>query len=292
MCLIFRQLSVAHGQTSLGIIRQIGILQRVKANTLFHWFGKKSHAQRRPSPRPNDGERIYAIGDVHGRVDLLKAILKKISDDIETAPKERKPRLIFLGDYIDRGDNSREVLEMLSALKTDVAHSVTFLRGNHEAALLDFLADPVGGQDWLGWGGVQTIASFGIQPPAKPYQDKDLQAVAHELGGALGPLVAFLQSTELSCQSGDYLFAHAGIDPAKPIDQQSERALLWGSSGFREDTSPRAVRVVHGHYDTAEPEVHPYRIGIDTGAYYSGRLTAMRLDEGEALIVADVFDID
>lgn len=259
---------------------------------VFHWFRKKIDANQRRPMLPAAGERIYAIGDLHGRVDLLRVILRKISDDIESAAKDRKPRLIFLGDYIDRGDHSREVLEMLSTLKSDIAQSATFLRGNHEAALLDFLEDPIAGQDWLGWGGVQTIASFGIQPPAKPYQDKDLRALAIDLGAALGPLLTFLQDTEISVTSGDYFFAHAGIDPDKPIDQQSERALLWGAPGFRSDTSPRAARVVHGHFDDPEPQVLPYRIGLDTGAYYSGRLTAIRLDEGEALIVADVFETD
>ncbi len=259
---------------------------------MIQWFKKQKKIADEPvATKVSDNERIYAVGDIHGRVDLLSFILSKISDDIDERRDDRMTRVIFLGDYVDRGDHSKEVLELLAEFGADVGPSATFLRGNHEAAMMAFLKDPLEAVDWLGWGGVQTIASFGIQPPRTPYQDNDLKVAAYELGAALGPLLEFVEKTELMARSGDYVFAHAGIDPAVPLDEQSESSLLWGSGGFRSAKALPGLRVVHGHYDRYEPEVLPHRVGIDTGAYYSGRLTALRLDDEEQLIVADAMDL-
>ena len=258
---------------------------------MLQWIRAKKKPQAEYKLQVAKNERIYAVGDVHGRADLLRLLLDKISQDIDARRDSRMPRLIFLGDYVDRGDHSREVLEMLAALRADLGSSGTFLRGNHEAAMMAFLADPEKGVDWLDWGGVQTVASFGIQPPRKPYQPKDLKSVALELEAALGPLLDFVRTTDLITRSGDHVFCHAGIDPAKPLDDQPDSALLWGTSAFLQARQLNGIRVVHGHYDRYEPDVLPHRIGLDTGAYYSGRLTGIRLDDEERLLVADVMDI-
>ncbi len=262
-------------------------------NVLHKWFGNKSD-----KVEPNEvfhvaaRERIYAVGDVHGRVDLLNRILELIARDVATHNDQRTPHIVFLGDYIDRGDNSREVLDVLIAVQKDLPPgSIRFLLGNHEAAALSFLKDPTGKAEWLRFGGLQTLLSYGVAPPKSNPTGPDLVAVADGLRAAMGGHIDFLMSHEHMYRSGDVLFVHAGLDPHMPLEAQTEEATLWGRSDFIEEGGFGGLRVVHGHYDAHEAVVTHNRICVDTGAYYSGRLTAMRLDDGEKLIVADVLDI-
>ncbi len=250
--------------------------------------GKAGHV-----PQVDKSERIYAVGDVHGRIDLLKAMLKRLAVDIlEQEGDGRTPRIIFLGDYVDRGDNSREVVETLMACKgSDPEKRMNFLIGNHEVALLNFLKDPVGKCDWLGYGGLQTLSSYGVSLPAT-HDGEELRRVAKNLRGAMGSHIAFLLGFKRYIRSGDVVFAHAGIEPWVALEDQEDKALLWGRSSFIELGGQPGLRVVHGHYDAIEPVQTPARVCVDTGAYYSGKLTAIRLDAGEELIVVDVMDID
>lgn len=231
-------------------------------------------------------ERIYAVGDIHGRADLLGLLVERIRADIARFDDERAPHIVFLGDYIDRGDHSREVLETLVALKGKFAAAkLTFLRGNHEAAMLSFLDEPSRCSDWLHFGGLQTLASYGVSPPkSTPAPPAELGRIQKSLERALGAHRAFLEKTALFMRSGNVVFCHAGVDPDDPIEEQSEQALLWGCSGFLAKGGIEEIRVVHGHYAAAEPVVTARRICVDTGAYYSGRLTAVRLDQGAELI--------
>ena len=262
-------------------------------NMLHKWFGSKSD-QVSPdrSFRVDAQERVYAVGDVHGRVDLLNRILELIARDVATHDDGRKPVIVFLGDYIDRGDNSREVLDVMISVRGDLPDdSLVFLTGNHEAAVLSFLSDPAGKSEWLRYGGLQTLLSYGVAPPGSNPEPQDLVAVADALRAAMGPHVNFLASLKGMHRSGDVIFIHAGLDPEVDLLAQTDDATLWGRSDFVEAGGYPDHRVVHGHYDAQEIVTNPQRICVDTGAYYSGRLTAVRLDDGEGYIVADALDI-
>lgn len=216
--------------------------------------------------------RIYAVGDIHGRADLLAELLEKIWRDSAARSDARLVRYVFLGDYVDRGEHTKEVLDILCELQASLGEAAVFLRGNHEAMLLDFLDDPLGNRRWLEVGGAQTVRSYGLDPSG------DLQALQAGLRAGLGRHLAFLQQTERFWQSGGVAFVHAAIDPSRALAAQEERDLLWGNAGFLRGRGQEGLCVIHGHYDGPEPVVAPHRICVDTGAYYSDRLTAVCLD--------------
>lgn len=263
-----------------------------KPSMFAKWLGTSDSSPAPALPKVALDERIYAVGDVHGRIDLLGAMVERIALDILEQTDARTPRIIFLGDYIDRGDNARDVIEMLHSLVGTVPEGrLSFLTGNHEAALLAFLQDPTGKSEWLRFGGLQTLSSYGVSPPKANPEAADLIATADALRAALGPHLEFMLSFERCLRSGDVIFAHAGIDPEVDLEAQEDSALLWGRSDFIERGGVAGLRVVHGHYDAAEPVMTPQRVCVDTGAYYSGKLTAIRLDDAQELIVVDVLDI-
>ncbi len=262
-------------------------------NMLHKWFGTKSDSDE-PTVQYHVGakDRIYAVGDVHGRVDLLNRILEMIARDVASHQDYRAAKIIFLGDYIDRGDNSKEVLDVLMGVRNELPEdNLLFLAGNHEAAVLSFLSDPVGKSEWLRYGGLQTLLSYGVAPPSSNPEPQDLVTVADSLRAAMGHHVSFLAGLQGMHRSGDVIFIHAGLDPTRDLGDQDDDATLWGRSEFVDEGGFPGVRVVHGHYDSREVVSTPRRICVDTGAYYSGRLTAVRLDDSETLIVADALDI-
>ncbi|TCP39278.1 metallophosphoesterase family protein [Rhodovulum marinum] len=243
---------------------------------------RKTNTPAEPEPvrLPAPDRRLYVVGDLHGRIDLLERMLDRIATDISArAGDGRDPTIVFVGDMIDRGDQSREVLECLHGLASVCeADELVLLKGNHEAALLRFLDAPEAGKSWLQFGGAQTLASYGVPPPqGEPRSDK-LRTVALGLLKAMGDHVDFLRAMPLVYRSGDVVCAHAGLDPQQP-DSTDEAALLWGSSGFLDAEGVPGLRVVHGHFDASEPVLTDRRICVDTGAYYSGRLTAAVIDE-------------
>ncbi|WP_424928676.1 metallophosphoesterase [Amaricoccus tamworthensis] len=231
-------------------------------------------------PKIFPDERIYAVGDIHGRDDLLLAMFEAIGNDITAHSDNRVARLVFLGDLIDRGDHSRNVLDIITkTIAAEKENNIICLRGNHEQALLDFIRDPLVKRGWLQFGGLQTIGSYGLTAPRGRTSDAELTRLRDELKQAMGPHLDFLSTLPLSFRSGDVFFAHAGIDPARPLSDQSERALLWGKSSFLTEDGLPGVKVVHGHYDSADVVSTPGRICVDLGAYYSGCLCAVRLDD-------------
>lgn len=253
-----------------------------------------SQRQQFPPPCPAAGDRIFAIGDIHGRADLLDGLLSRLQTVAAAAPADRSPMLLFLGDYIDRGDQSSTVLARIRAECDDPStpwDTIVCLRGNHEAALLSFLEDPEKGAAWLGYGGRQTLASYGIALGPTTRDPQMLTDAADALRARMGPDLDLLQATLPQYRSGDVLFSHAGVDPHRPLDEQIEDALLWGRSSFLEEGAPQGIRVVHGHWDAADPIVTPGRICVDTGAFYTGILTAVQLDEDTTLHNVNVFDI-
>ena len=222
----------------------------------------------------------YAIGDIHGRVDLLRTILKTINADADLTPT-KTVHLTFLGDYVDRGQESRGVIELLTMLTRDGGGHVIALKGNHEEALLTFLDDPSTGPAWAEHGGRETLRSYGVEAP-RTVSDAEGWVLARDAFASALPAahLEFLQDLQMFTAVGDYVFVHAGVRPGVPIDEQTPRDLLWIRDAFMD--GPRALQnavVVHGHTPAAEPTLGPGRIGVDTGAYATGVLTAIRLED-------------
>ena len=233
---------------------------------------RKLFPQRRSRSAAPLGDRLYAIGDIHGRADLLDDILEKIDKD---ASGLDNATLIFLGDYVDRGPASSQVIDRLISLRTDFDNAV-FLKGNHEAAMVDFLNDPEDMHHWLNWGGEQTLESYGIaqilarSPQSIGAEFNDVLPTAHR---------AFVDGLKLSHRAGDYFFVHAGVRPGIALDDQKEEDLLWIRKHFHNtsrDERPDAT-IVHGHQAVKKAEDHGWRINVDSSAYRSDKLTAVAL---------------
>ncbi len=244
---------------------------------LFHtgWFARKEA----PGPAPSlpEGLRIYAFGDIHGRFDLLEALYPKIRGDIERRPAARTAE-IFLGDYIDRGPRSRDVLEWMIAARP-VAGERICLMGNHEDMLLRVLDDPQATSTWLHNGGLATIMSYAAIPP----DDLSLTvAAARDAFLAAFPPEhrSFVEGLPRMARFGGYVFVHAGLRPRRALADQDPDDLVWIREPFLSSNADFGARVVHGHTPVEAPEIRPNRINIDTGAVFTGRLTCLIL-EGE-----------
>jgi serine/threonine protein phosphatase 1 len=242
-------------------------------------FGFSSNKQRAAASEPSTGGRlVYAIGDVHGRLDLLEDLLEQIMVDLNATKPAEAAALVLLGDYVDRGACSREVIDCLIRLKDRPDIELRALKGNHEEALLGFLADPQSGPPWLQNGGAATLASYGVAAPQTRLPPEIWQTASEAFAEALPPEhLSFLQNLELYVEYGDYVFVHAGLRPGVPIDHQTERDLLWIRKEFLEETRRFAKVVVHGHTPEPEPFMGDVRLGVDTGAYATGVLSAARL---------------
>jgi serine/threonine protein phosphatase 1 len=232
------------------------------------------------------GRRVYAIGDIHGRADLLLRLLDQLRRDAQQGEFDGRPILIFLGDYVDRGFQSRDVIDIL--LSDAVSPFETyFLKGNHEAAMLQFLNDPSIGPRWAEYGGAETLVSYGIQPPRTRTSLDDWMRASDELKQVLPHShLHFLSNLDLSVRIGDYVFVHAGVRPGVPLDQQSEYDMLWIRDDFLSDRKPLGAVIVHGHTPTSAPHKDSRRVGLDTGAYLSGRLTAARFEHDRVEFIA------
>jgi serine/threonine protein phosphatase 1 len=227
--------------------------------------------------------RIYAIGDIHGRLDLLDELLARISSDIALRPTAR-PLYVFLGDYIDRGSASRETIDRL--IEHGNTHESVFLKGNHELIAIKCLSDRGLFDQWLRLGGLETLVSYGVpaETLANGKQIAELQSAFH---GALPQAhFRFFRDLKNSFECGDFFFAHAGVKPNVELSRQKENDLLWIRGEFLTSKDDFGKIIVHGHTPTHEIEVAPNRINIDTGAFATGRLSCLVL-EGEELSVID-----
>jgi len=228
-----------------------------------------------PSQTFDDETRLYAIGDVHGRLDLLERAIQAIDRDV--AERGGTALTVTLGDYIDRGPQSRGVIERLSVNPFPTLYVA--LKGNHETLLEAFLADPSVGAHWRRLGGLETIASFGV-PVQQLVLGRNYEDAAAQLRQALTQQHRdFLASLKTSVVVGRYFLCHAGVRPGVPLDRQREDDLLWIRDEFLNSTEDFGKIVVHGHTPVAEPEVLPNRINIDTGAFMTGRLTCVVLEK-------------
>lgn len=223
----------------------------------------------------DDDTRLYAIGDVHGRLDLLERAIRAIERDV--AERGGMALTVTLGDYIDRGPQSRGVIECLA--DNPFATPYVALKGNHEALLEAFLADPAVGSHWRRLGGLETIASFGV-PVQQLMLGRNYEEAAARLREALTPQhLDFLAALKTSVVVGRYFLCHAGVRPGIPLERQRDDDLLWIRDEFLHSTADFGKIVVHGHTPVAEPEVLPNRINIDTGAFMTGRLTCVVLEK-------------
>lgn len=228
-------------------------------------------------PRVPAGTLVYAIGDVHGCPGLLDKLLARIAADAEGFGAERRV-LVFVGDYVDRGPDSAGVIERVAA-GLPAGFEAICLKGNHEDLMLDFLAraDSQALALWLYNGGDATLASYGVKA-AFPAGPGEAAACRDALLAALPEHHrTFLDRLRLSATLGDYFFAHAGVMPGVPLDQQQPHDLMWVREPFLESREDFGKVVVHGHTPVERPDVRENRIGIDTGAFATGRLTALRL---------------
>jgi len=243
-------------------------------------FQKRGGGGRGHSAPP--GSRVYAVGDVHGRLDLLQRLLGLIKADAAPAKSLRKT-LVYLGDYIDRGPESKGVIDfLLSRPMTAAGFNEIHLMGNHEDILLQFLADVRCGPHWFAYGGMDTLDSYGVRPPGPMAAEADLLRAQRELKGKVPQNhLEFLRRMPLKHEEGDYLFVHAGVRPGVPPDQQIGQDLMWIRDEFLESDADFGKLVVHGHTISETPHVKANRIGIDTGAYATGILTALVLEGNE-----------
>jgi len=219
-----------------------------------------------------DGHFVAAIGDVHGRLDLLEPLWVKI-DALSRLSSCRTRTLVFVGDYIDRGKYSAELVERL--LEGFPGFETVFLKGNHDETLLQFLVDPSVGEAWRNFGGLETLNSYGVTHRPGMEWAETRNAFAQALPEKH---LQFFKNLKLHVTIGDYLFVHAGLKPYVPLEEQRERDLLWIREEFLDSRANFGRIIVHGHTPTGAPVVKHNRIGIDTGAFMSGTLTALVLE--------------
>jgi serine/threonine protein phosphatase 1 len=220
--------------------------------------------------------RLYVIGDIHGRLDLLDRMVDVIRSDVEEHGAEALT--VTLGDYIDRGPDSRGVLDRLASNPFPTPYIA--LKGNHEALLEAFLADPAVAKHWRAVGGAETLHSYGV-PVSGIMFERNYAEAAEQLRDALPQEhMRFLLSMKTWLRHGRYFLCHAGIRPGVPLERQEEEDLLWIRGDFLTTKIDFGKIVVHGHTPRLEPEVLPNRINVDTGAFATGRLTCVVLDSG------------
>lgn len=262
-----------------------------------------------PRAATPDGTVVYAVGDIHGRADLLRELLDGIRHDARLRPARRRV-LVTLGDYVNRGPECRAVVDLLLSPGLGGFEFVS-LMGNVEQAMLRYLDGEMAiAINWLEYGGIETAAAYGVAcplprrrdehsleamrwqdgyqdaygatMPPQPDEIAGLEALRHELAAALPPEhLAFFRGLRTMWREGGYCFVHAGIVPGLPLDAQPARDCMWIRRRFLDSALDHGAVIVHGHSIAPEPDVRHNRIGIDTGAYKSGVLTCLVLDGAE-----------
>lgn len=226
-----------------------------------------------------EGMRVYAIGDIHGRADLLNEMHAAIMDHAaDASPAEN--HIVYLGDYVDRGLQVKAVMDLLVAGPPE-GFTPVYLRGNHEEMLLNFLENAGSLDDWLALGGRVTLLSYGVKVPSLISDSVRAGEVRSAFMEAFPKIHHnFLSELQLYFQAGDYLFVHAGIRPGIALEKQNPTDFAWIREPFLSSRKASEWRVVHGHNITEKPEILPSRIGVDTGAFATGRLSCVMLEGG------------
>lgn len=240
-------------------------------------FGSKPATPEPPPPCTPADTRIYVIGDIHGRVDLLHDLHVRIREDAAGSSATRKV-VVYLGDYVDRGDSSCQVIELLSS-EPLAGFEAVCLSGNHEEMMLGFLDDAAMGAMWMNNGGDATLFSYGVSIASGNNAHQRHVAMQRALREKLPARhLSFLRGLRPCHTEGGYFFVHAGVRPGVPLDEQNSEDLLWIREEFLYSKADHGRCVVHGHTIVSEPEFLANRIGIDTGAYFSNRLTGLVLE--------------
>ncbi|MEO5345089.1 MAG: serine/threonine protein phosphatase [Magnetococcus sp. YQC-9] len=230
------------------------------------------------TPRLPEGMRVYAIGDIHGRSDLLRQLHGMIREDWAGLSDACRRIVVYLGDYIDRGEDSRGVIDILVNNPLTGCETV-FLKGNHEVEMEDFLINPVGGHGWPEYGGMAMAMSYQVRVASRVSAGERMRALRDQLLEAMpAEHQAFFTRLRFRYEVGDYFFCHAGVRPGVPLHRQSPPDLMWIREPFLVHSGRFEKMVVHGHTVMTNPVITPNRIGIDTGAYYTGHLTALVLE--------------
>lgn len=245
-----------------------------KRRKRFRFF--RSWFQKAPKRSIPDGQRVYAVGDIHGCIKALEELTKRIVHDSQDGPETQI--IVYLGDYVDRGSDSRGVVNHI--LNTLPKFEVRCLRGNHDQILLDFLKDPSIYPAWENIGAYETFLSYGVEPPNGLDEREFAKARDHLVKALSEEHLNFFEDLLHSTEIGDYYFAHAGVRPGVPLENQRPEDLLWIREAFLSSKDDFGKIVVHGHTPRTKPVVRRNRIGIDTGAYLSGHLTAAVLEGG------------
>ena len=244
-----------------------------------------------PAARFPDGRVGYAVGDIHGRADLLVQLLDLLeARAAQDTGAAGPPIVIFLGDYVDRGPASAGVIDLLLSGRPQ-GYERHYLKGNHEETMLAFMDAPMSNRAWMMQGGVETLLSYGVTPPNPVGANEAEWLAAGEALRAAVPQahIDFLNGLERFVAFGDYAFVHAGIDPARTLEDQTDEDLYWARDRFIASKRRFSHRVVHGHTPVDRPYTDERRIAVDTGAYASGVLTAARF-EGEDVTFHPVSD--
>jgi serine/threonine protein phosphatase 1 len=261
--------------------------------TLSAWLGKFRKPAAAPRGQPANevayspdlaGLRLAAIGDIHGRVDLLAELHGRL--DLETRKSRRPaPIEVYLGDYIDRGPQSRQVIEALMARQRE--RQVVCLMGNHERMLLRAFDDPGAVMEWLHYGGEDTLRSYGLGAgDLRGAAERDPSLICRVMRELIPrDHLVFLSRLALRFAIGGFAFAHAGIRPGVPLRDQREQDLLWIREGFLDSKADHGFVVVHGHTPVRGPEFLQNRINLDTGAVYTGQLTCLLISDEELSFV-------
>jgi diadenosine tetraphosphatase ApaH/serine/threonine PP2A family protein phosphatase len=238
-------------------------------------------AEARRLPQAPPGIRLYAVGDIHGQIELLDKLHAAIAEDGQKGnPLQRI--IVYLGDYVDRGLHSREVVSRLLEGPLPGFRAV-HIKGNHEQAVLDFLEDPSFGPQWAKFGGLETLYSYGVEDAAQLSKPEQFFKAADLFFDHLPAAhLRFFKALPTNLTVGDYYFCHAGVKPGVPLGKQAEEDLLWIRDEFLESKADFGKIVVHGHSPEPEPVLRPNRVGVDTGAYMTGVLTCVVI-EGAAL---------
>ena len=221
---------------------------------------------------------VYAIGDIHGRLDLLHRIQQRIADDAGQRAASRR-QVVYLGDYVSRGPDSAGVVDRVREWLPDGFERIT-LKGNHEDLLLRFIDGEIDtGRHWLDYGGLEAMSAYGVAiADREARDDASVTAMGKDLAARIPPShLDFFRRLQISHSAGDYFFVHGGVRPGVPLPEQSDRDCLWIRKAFLNSDADHGAMVVHGHSISDQPETRHNRIGIDTGAYRSDVLTCLVL---------------
>jgi serine/threonine protein phosphatase 1 len=241
--------------------------------------------KKKPAATVPAGQRIYAIGDIHGRLDLLDQLLAMIvDDDAGRGPMQRRT-LLFLGDYVDRGAESAGVLDRLIGGMPDGFECIC-LKGNHEEIMMLSMTDAQWLYNWAQNGGLKTLESYGVEAAMRDVEQRPKDVSGALIAALPDRHLAFLQGLSLTASFGDYFFVHAGVHPSAPLTMQRKDDCLYIREPFLSHKGSYGKIVVHGHTPVKEPEIRANRIGIDTGAYFTEHLTALRLEGNSRAFLA------